>query len=385
MGRYAAALSQHPVSVEAVGECAGEMLETLDGERPDLVAVFTSPHHLPAFADITGGLRKLLEPDVLIGSSAVAIAGAGREIEDGPAVAVFAANWGGGRVRPVTLDAVPTSDGFRIDGWPDGASPVGTLVLLADPMSFPVTDFLAICNRHTPELRIIGGLASGEARADACRLAADAAVFDRGAVGALLDERVPVRTVVSQGCRPIGQPFTITRAERNLIHELAGVPPLARLRDVVAALDDDDRELIRHGLHVGVVVDEHKVDFARGDFLVRNLLGADEETGAIAVGELVDAGQTVQFHVRDARSADEDLAALLAATPPGTPAGDAALLFTCNGRGRHLFGTPDHDAALVQERLGPLPLAGMFCAGEIGPVGRRAYLHGFTASVAVFS
>ncbi len=386
MGRYAAALSLHPSSADAVGECAGEILDALDGERPDLVVVFTSPHHLDTFADIADGLRKLLEPDVLIGSSAVAIAGGRQEIEDGPALSVFAANLGGRRARPVVLDARPTSDGYRIDGWPDDAPPIGTLILLADPMSFPVADFLAICNRHTPSLRIIGGLASGEApssregRSATCRLAADGALLDRGAVGVLLDDQVPVRTVVSQGCRPIGHPFTITRAERNVINELAGQPPLERLRGVVEALADDDRELIRTGLHVGVVVDEHKLDFARGDFLVRNLLGADEQTGAIAVGELVEPGQTVQFQVRDARSADEDLAALL-----GGAEGRGALLFTCNGRGRHLFGAPDHDAGLVQDRLGPVPLAGMFCAGEIGPIGGRAFLHGFTASLALFS
>ena len=145
------------------------------------------------------------------------------------------------------------------------------------------------------------------------------------------------------------------------------------------SLPEDERGLLRHGLHVGVVVDEHKSDFRRGDFLVRNLLAADERTGSLAVGEFVDVGQTVQFHVRDADAADEDLRLMLR-----NVAGDGALLFTCNGRGRHLFGSPDHDAGVIEERLGPVPLAGAFCAGEIGPVGGHNFLHGFTASLVVF-
>jgi small ligand-binding sensory domain FIST len=152
-----------------------------------------------------------------------------------------------------------------------------------------------------------------------------------------------------------------------------------RLRELVAEASEDERQLLAQGLHVGIVVDEHRVDFGRGDFLVRNVLGADRETGAIAVGDRVSVGQTLQFHVRDAAAADEDLRELLAGH-----AADAALLFTCNGRGRRLFGEPDHDAGTIETLLGPLPLAGAFCAGEIGPVGPRSFLHGFTASVALF-
>jgi small ligand-binding sensory domain FIST len=195
----------------------------------------------------------------------------------------------------------------------------------------------------------------------------------------LLSEEVPIRPVVSQGCRPLGQAFTVTRAERNLVYELAGVPAVRRLQDLVLAADEAEREMIRGGLHLGVVVDEHRLEFGRGDFLVRNLLGVDKENGALAVGEQLEVGQTVQFQVRDAAAADEDLRVLLEPVR-----GDAALLFTCNGRGTRFFGSPDHDAALVDELLDRVPLAGGFCAGEIGPIGGRSFLHGFTASVAVF-
>jgi small ligand-binding sensory domain FIST len=152
-----------------------------------------------------------------------------------------------------------------------------------------------------------------------------------------------------------------------------------RLQEIVHAATDEDRELMRDGLHVGLVVDEHRLDFGRGDFLVRNLLGVDQATGSLAISEQVDVGQTVQFHVRDATAADEDLRCLLSGV-----SGAAALLFTCNGRGTRLFPVPDHDATVVEEMLGTVPLAGAFCAGEVGPISGRNFLHGFTASVAVF-
>jgi small ligand-binding sensory domain FIST len=190
---------------------------------------------------------------------------------------------------------------------------------------------------------------------------------------------VTVRPVVSQGCRPVGSPFVVTRATGTHVDELGGVPALARLQECAAEADEDDRALMRGGLHLGIVVDEQKVDFDPGDFLVRDVLGTDPRSGSLAVGEEITVGQTVQFHVRDAASADDDLRELLAGIDAS-----AALLFTGQGRGRQLFGTPDHDAGVVDDLLGPLPIAGAFCAAEIGPVGGRNFLHGFTASLALF-
>lgn len=379
VNRYAAALSLHPTPVEATGEVAGEILEHFGGERPDLVVCFASPAHAGAFEDIAAGLRKLLDPEVLVGATAVGVAGGGREVEDGPGLSVLAASFGSGRCTGLALESIETPDGREIVGWPDELPAEGTLVMLADPYSFPVHDFLRLCNARVPGVVVVGGLASA-AGPGADRLALDDRVLSGGAVGVLLSGDIPVRPVVSQGCRPIGQPLTITKSERNLVVELAGQPALARLQALVLAADEDERELMRQGLHLGVVVDEHKIEFGRGDFLVRNLLGADQDRGALAVGDLVEVGQTVQFHVRDADAATEDLRALLG----GATGGDAALLFTCNGRGERFFGEPDRDTAVVQEVLGPVPLAGAFCAGELGPVGGRNFVHGFTAGVVVF-
>jgi small ligand-binding sensory domain FIST len=379
VNRYAAALSLHPMAFEAVGEAVGEILEQFDGERPDLVVCFASAHHVGAFEDVTGGLRKLLEPDVFIGCTAVGVAGGSVEVENAPGLSVFAARFGAGRVTGVALDAIRTDDGVSISGWPDELPSSGTLLMLADPFSFPMPDFLALCNAQVPDLAIMGGMASSAAGPGGNRIVLDDRIMTSGAVAVMCSDDVPIRAVVSQGCRPIGKPLTVTRAEHNLAHELAGMPAMARLQEIVQAADEEDRRLMREGLHLGLVVDEHRLDFQRGDFLVRNLLGVDQQTGSLAISEQVEIGQTVQFQVRDAEAADEDLRSLLAGV-----GGAGVLLFTCNGRGTQMFPEPGHDASVVAELLGPVALAGAFCAGEIGPIGGRNFLHGFTASVAVF-
>jgi small ligand-binding sensory domain FIST len=376
--RFAAALSEHPVASHAVGEVAGEILEAFGGDEPDLLVCFASPHFVGTMDDLTFALRNLLDPGVMLGASAVSIVGGAREVEDGPALSVFAASLPGARVTPVALGIERAPDGATITGWPDLDGEPSTLILLADPFSFPVDGFLGRLNDDRPGLQVIGGAASAARGPGGNRLVLDDAVGTTGAVGVFLDG-VTVRTVVSQGCRPVGQPFVITRGEGNRIEELAGKPAIERVQECAAQASEEDRTLMRAGLHVGIVVDEHRADFERGDFLVRNVLGGDQATGAVVVGDDITVGQTVQFHVRDAAAADEDLREMLAGEEAA-----AALLFTCNGRGRQLFGVADHDAGLLDQLLGPLPVAGAFCAGEIGPVGGRNFFHGFTASVALF-
>jgi len=379
MGRYASGVSQHPVASYAVGEAAGQVLDALGGQDIDLVVCFASAHFVGAFDDMAPALQNLLTPRVLLGGTAVAVIGDAREIEDSPAFTVFAGSMPGARLTPVELHVTETPDGAAIVGWPEHDDSPDTLLLFADPFTFPVDGFLRRLNDEQPGLRVIGGLASAAHGPGGNRLVLGDRVLQDGAVGVFLDG-VDVRIVVSQGCRPIGQPFTVTSAQQNLVEHLAGQPAIERLRDLAVAASEEDRLLLQRGLHIGLVVDEHKVEFERGDFLIRNVLGADQQSGAIAVADHVRIGQTVQFQVRDAAAADEDLRALLA----GEQA-KGALVFTCNGRGRHMFGTPDHDAGVLAQLLGPIPAAGMFCAGEIGPVGGQSFLHGFTASVALFA
>lgn len=377
--RFTAALSEHPVASHAVGEVAGEVLEAFGGDEPDLLVLFVSPHFVGAMEDLTFALANLLEPRVLLGATVVGVVGGAHEVEDAPGLAVFAASCPDAALTPIVLDVERTPDGAAVTGWPDLEADPSTLLLLADPFSFPLDGFLARLRDDRPTLQVIGGAASAARGPGGNRLVLDREITTTGAVGVFVDG-LPVRAVVSQGCRPVGAPYVITRAEGNRIHELAGRAAIDRVQDTAAGASEADRALMRGGLHLGIVVDEHRVDFERGDFLVRNVLGGDPETGAIVVGDEIEVGQTVQFHVRDAAAADEDLRAMLAEEDAA-----AALLFTCNGRGIRFFGEPDHDARVVDQLLGPLPLAGAFCAGEVGPVGSRAFLHGFTASLALFS
>lgn len=373
---FAAALSEHPLPTHAVGEVVGAVLEQL-GEEPDLAVLFVSAGHTGALEDMASAVRMLVRPRVLIGCTAGSVVGGDREVEDHTAVSLFA-----GRlptVVPVRLVAEQTPDGAAITGFPARSElpeDAAAVILLTDPFTFPADELLVGLREQVGvDLPVVGGLASAARGPGGNRLVLDGSVLTDGAVAVVLGG-VEVDTVVSQGCRPIGEPMVVTAGEGNLIHELAGRNALERVQETIASLAPDDLPLAQRGLHLGRVIDERQAEFARGDFLVRAVLGADRSTGAVAVGDDVAVGDTVQLQVRDATSADEDLRQLLA----GRRA-DGALLFTCNGRGIRLFGVEDHDARLASDALGRAPIAGMSCAGEVGPVGGRSFLHGFTASL----
>jgi small ligand-binding sensory domain FIST len=381
VNRFAAALSEHPVPAHAVGEVAGEVIEALGGEDPDLVVCFASPHFVGALDDVSFALTNLLTPRVAIGASAVAVIGGPHEVEHGPALSVFAASLPDAELTPVALQVGRGPDGWTIEGLPEPGAGPATLLLLGDPFTFPIDAFLRRFEELAPEVQVVGGAASAARGPGGNRLVLDGDVQNQGAVGVLL-RGVGVRSVVSQGCRPVGTPLTVTRAEGNVLAELAGEDALARLQEVATEASDEDRLLMGMGLHLGIVVDEHQLDFEPGDFLVRAVTGADPTMGSLTVGDVVEVGQTVQFHVRDAGAADDDLRAMLAAVDPDEARG--ALLFSCNGRGERFFGEPSHDAGVLDQLLGPMPVAGMFCAGEVGPVGGRSFLHAYTASLAFF-
>jgi small ligand-binding sensory domain FIST len=232
----------------------------------------------------------------------------------------------------------------------------------------------------------LGGLCGGGHGPGENRLVRNAEVFDGGVVGVQLSGPIAVRPVISQGCCPVGERYVVTRAEQNMIYELGGQPALSRLQEVFESLEGTHRRDAHRALHIGIAIDEHRSRFERGDFLVRNLVGADQQSGALAIGDLVQEGQTIQFQLRDGKSASDDLHVLLAADRAKHPnPALGALLFSCCGRGEGLFGRAHHDSSVVQERMGPIPVAGFFAQGEIGPVGGKNFLHGYSASVAVFS
>lgn len=376
MAEFGAAISQHPEPAPAVGEVTGAVLEAV-GFEPDVAVLFVNSAHAAALEEIAGAVRVLLKPGVLIGATAASVIGGPLEIEDEPAIALWAGRVGA--CEPVRLQVRRGPEGAAVSGMPDAATLADrTLLLLADPFSFPTEALIGAVRGRHPDLVVVGGLASAGG-AGANRLVLDHDVHDDGAVGALLPRGVEASVVVSQGCRPVGDPFIVTAAHDDTIVELGSRPALDRLGEVVDAADDEERALLARGLHVGIVVDESKSEFARGDFLIRAVTGADHAAGTLRVGDRVPVGTTLQFHVRDAAAADDDLRSLLERRR-----GVSALVFTCNGRGTGLFGAPDHDAGLVSAAVGDGPVAGMFCAGEVGPVGGVNHIHGFTASILLF-
>ena len=365
----------------AARQAVREAQASLGASSESFAVLFASAHFsasapalVAAVAEQTGGVP-------LIGCVAQAVAGGAREVESGPAVSLWlAADLG--PVETFAMEFVRTASGGAFGGY---RFTPGAHLMVCDPFTFPAGDLLAHLNQHVPGAVVMGGMASGGLRSGQSLLFLDDRVVTRGAVGAHLP-RAGIHPLVAQGCRPVGDPYTVTRADGNVIIELGGRPPLARLRELAAALPAREQELLARGAHLGIVIDEYRAEPAQGDFLVRGIAGADPESGAIAVGSELEVGQTVQFHVRDARSADEDLRRILvreAGALGGRPLA-GALLFTCTGRGTRMFAEPDHDTGLLAQALGQIPVAGFFCDGELGPVGGQNFLHTFTASIALF-
>jgi len=378
--RIATGLAVDDAGVDAFAEAAGRAALGLGGAPSDLAVVFGGAPNLDHLEDGLRVVRDRIGADAVVGCGAQGVVGSGRELEQG-GVAVWAASLPGASIEPFHLEAVPTADStVALAGMPD-VDDADALILLADPYSFPVEPLLQAISEERPGLPVIGGLASAGGGPGEGALILGDDVVTEGAVGVAL-RGVDVRPCVSQGARPIGPEMVVTAGEGNVIEELASKPALVRLKEAIAELDFAERALAAQGLLVGIVIDENRPEYGRGDFLIRGLLGVDEESGSISVGERVRVGQTVRLQVRDGESADEDLREALARLPD---AAAGALLFTCNGRGSHMFDTPDHDARLLEEALGGAPVAGFFCAGEIGPVGDRNFVHGFTATVAVFA
>jgi|SRR5436190_4296983 len=381
--RIGSGVSTQPDARVGAIEAAGAAREALQGAPADLAVVFASGTHLAAPEATLEGVKEALMPRHLVGCGAGGVLGAGRELEEGTAAVVWAAAFQEAQVA--TFHARVTSEDGAIEGLPDLPNGSAT-ILLPDPYSFPTDRALAELRDLAPGVPVIGGISSARTLDGSSALFLGEEVVSSGAVGIRLGG-VEVLPCVSQGAAPVGPELTITSADGHLIHELAGVPALTKVRDVVATLPSHERALVAQGLLVGIVIEGGKPEYSQGDFLVRGMLGADPSTGAIAVGASIEPGQVIQLHARDAESADRDLneALGLRRAALGDRRAAGALCFTCNGRGRDMFGVPDHDARALESRLGGAPAAGFFAAGEIGPVGGENFLHGFTATVAIFA
>lgn len=382
---WASAHSVLPDGAAAATEAAGVLRESL-GEGPvDLCLAFFSASHVPAAAAIAAGVKAALSPGCFAATSARGVVTAGHELEQGSALSLVAARLPGVEVLPFLLHpetwAAPMEVESEFDLAAPGARGAELVVFLGDPFSIDVERVLTLFNRFAPGVRIVGGMASAGARPGTNAVALNDWLASEGAIAVALHGALRVDVVVSQGCAPLGPPLAVTGVDGHVLLTLDGVPALERVEKVLREVPEAERDRLRQGLYVGRPV--RGDGEGRGDYLIRNLLGADRERGALAVGDRIGPRERIRLHVRDARAAIEDLELLLSPQAFDTPAA-GALVFACNGRGRTLFGEPDRDIATLQDALGtPVPAAGMFCAGEIGPVGERNFLHGHTASIAI--
>jgi len=382
--RVGAGLSTRRSGLAAADAALGAALEPLAGAIPDLAFLFVAPQFEDELAAIVESANASLGGGVLLGCVAGGVIGATREVEDAPAVAAWAATLPGVTVRPFLMTYSEEEEHAVFDGLEEvpTTAPDSVLLMLADPFTFPAHLLLDHLNEHAPGLPIVGGMASGGLTAGRTRLILDDEIHTEGAVGAILEGAAGASAVVSQGCRPVGETFAITRAERNVVFELGGEPAVKRVEELYATASPRDQLLMRRGLHVGQAASELKAELGRGDFVIRNLVGVDRDAGSIAISDMAEIGQTIQFQVRDADSAREDLRQILEIERLSPVAG--ALLFSCNGRGKGLFGEANHDVGALRNALGDIPVAGFFAAGELGPVSGRNFVHGFTASMLLF-
>lgn len=384
---FAAAASQNSDTKSAIQEI-GEAIAAKLGRTPDLTFIFVSPHHAENYAAVASSIRDRLGGGLVLGCTGETIVSDRREYEDGPAIAVWSAILPGADLVPFQLDFAETPDGVMCAGLPDDlgdrVKDTRAVILLGEPFSSVPQSFIELFANELPQVPLIGGMASGGNPGEN-RLFLNDQEIDQGAVGVVIRGGPQVRTIVSQGCRPIGSPFVVTKAERNIVYELGGIPPMDRLHEIYQFLTPRDQKLVESGVHIGIALNEYQESFHRGDFLILNVIGYDRKTRALKAMGLIRVGQTVQFQIRDGETADEDLHRMLewhTSNYPTKPAG--GLLFSCNGRGVRMFSTPNHDASVIQDHFGSFPLAGIFAQGELGPVSGKNYIHGFTASLALF-
>ncbi len=384
-----AALGQHPSWQGALAEATSKMPVLARDEAVDLAFLFASAEYADEFADLVASAREAPRARVLIGCSSEGVIGTAREAEGEPALALLAFSLPDAVLHPVRLTQQSRDRCRRPADWhrAAGVEPrdVNAWFLFADPFTLHAEDLLAGLSEAYPRTPLVGGLASGDVRRRRTHVWLNDEVYADGAVALALGGAYEVRAIVSQGCTPIGQPWTITGVQGHVIETIARRPAYEVLVETVEALAPAMQQRTRGNLCVGLAMDEHREELRRGDFLIRNIVGADSERGTLTVGATPRPGQTLQFQLRDRKAADQDLRELLETSK--TDLGDrepvAALLCSCNGRGMGLFAMPDHDARAVSDHLGAIPVAGFFCNGEFGPVGSRNFLHGFTASIAL--
>jgi small ligand-binding sensory domain FIST len=385
--RFASAVSDAESTSDAVAHVVEQAQSS--GLEADIAFVFFTAHHRDDAQNWVESIWLEFDPQVMVGCSAEGVIGADREIERAPGIALLVGQLPGVRLHPFHISAddwrgmiVDPADKLveRLAYGPETRALLG----FGDPFTTPLAQFLPLLDAHAPGAPLIGGMASSAQQPGENLLIRNDQVFTDGFVGVSLAGAVDVETVVSQGCSPVGRTLVITKARENVIEQLGGKPALQALREMVEEMTPDEKAMLGQGLLVGRAISEYRETFGRGDFLVRNLMGVDQTSGSIAVTDYVRVGQTIQFHVRDAATATDDLDQLLRfQRAPSRPPAAGALLFSCNGRGTRLFDSGCHDISAARAAMPDTPIAGFFAAGEFGPVGGKNFVHGHTASFAL--
>ena len=390
--QFHVAIARESGAEQAAQTLIASVREAFGRTAPDLVCLFFSPHYAKAARELVETLHRELAPRVMVGCMGDGVIGPAEEYENTSVVTLWAAQLPDVRMVPfhLTFHEKESQSSYTFEGWPqelDSLSERPTFLVFADPFSTPIEDVFETMETRCPGAPAIGGVASGGTDLGENRLVMNGGIVQEGLVGVALWGPVWIRTLVSQGCQPIGERYVVTKAERNIMYELGGVPTLERLQETLEDLGPERGKQVAMAVQVGVAFDEQREEFGRGDFLIRGLLGADQRSGGVAISDVVKEGQTIQFHVRDPSAASEDFNLLLAQDRvdfPNSPF-KGALLFSCNGRGRRFFAEPNHDITALQRQADGIPVAGFFAAGEIGPVGGKNFIHGYTASVALFA
>ncbi len=395
--KWASAVSDQEILEQGMDQCVESALQSMGGSAIDLAVVFVSGHFSDQYPDLPAMLRDKIEAaggsasPLVYGCSAGGVIGGGQEVEQRHGFSLTVAHLPGVKLSTFHLDGDELPD---MDASPTAWETVLKIasenqpgfLLLLDPFSFPAQEFLTGLDYAYSGSVKIGGLASsGRQRGDNA-LFLGGEVHRSGAIGIAMEGNIAVDTIVAQGCRPIGQLMSITKCQQNLLLSLDQRPPIEVVRELYGASSQRDQEMMQNSLFLGVVMDDFTEEPRQGDFLIRNVIGLDARTGTMAIGEMLREGQRVQFHLRDAITSADDLAALLSRYAGEERASQCqgALLFSCLGRGQYLYGRPDHDTELFQTNVGSIPLGGFFCNGEIGPVGGTTFLHGYTSSFGIF-
>ncbi len=372
--RWASAIATPSRLEDAIDEAAENILTTL-GEQPDLVLAFVSGTHSDHYSSLPESLRACFPSATSFGCCAGGVIGSEREVEGQDAVSLMAAVLPGVTISSFHLgedpDTWPASVGVDPDAGPE-------LIVLTDPFTCDPAVLVPWLDAAFPDSTKIGGIASGCHTAGECVLLEGGKLHRTGAIGLALSGNIEIDTIVAQGCKPVGSPMFITRATGQVLYELDGQSAVKTLERLLSTLGDDDRELARNSLFLGMVMHDRREVYEHGDFLIRQIVGVDPETHAIAVGGDVREGSIAQFHLRDAHTSAADLKELFSKHQYGKPEG--ALLFSCMGRGEGLYGEPNHDTKLFHSQMGEVPMSGFFSNGEIGPVQGQTFLHSYTSA-----